>query len=166
MDVGQQQRSFYAPSTGRDLGHGVVTAGMFVPHGEGRDELYCLLTHSIAFLNSLGSTLFPSARILRTCWIKWNGVSAIWTFVMLCQRGRRSTLGKICIDRFAAYLWLKKTFSPFTATFKTRPKLMLKVQQEYNHTLSRRNRTMPRTMKLSNRENVHGDIHCYCQQQQ
>ena len=90
MDVGQQQRGFYAPSTGRDLGHGVVIAGIFVSHG----ELYCLLTHSIVFFNSLGSTLFPSARIFRTCSIKWNGVSVIWIYVMLCRKGRLSTLGK------------------------------------------------------------------------
>jgi recombinational DNA repair ATPase RecF len=38
-----------------------------------------------------------------------------------------------------------KTSSPFTATFKTRPKLMLKVRQEYKHTLRRRNRTMSMT---------------------
>ena len=30
MDVGQQQRGIYAPSTSRDLGHGVVAAGKMV----------------------------------------------------------------------------------------------------------------------------------------
>lgn len=53
-----------------------------------------LLTHSIVFFNSLGSTLFPSARIFWTCSTKWNGVSVIWIFVMPCRKGRRSTLGK------------------------------------------------------------------------
>jgi len=62
--------------------------------------------HTSSFFKSLGSTLFPSARIFRTCWIKWNGVSAIWTFAMLCRRGRRSTSGKSCINRFTAYSWL------------------------------------------------------------
>jgi hypothetical protein len=34
VDVGQQQRSFYAPSACRDLGHGVVAAGISAPQDE------------------------------------------------------------------------------------------------------------------------------------
>jgi len=67
VDVGQQQRSFNAPSTSRDLGHGVAAAGIYVSNGEGCDELYCPVTHSVVFFISLGSTSSPSVQIFRTC---------------------------------------------------------------------------------------------------
>jgi hypothetical protein len=34
MDVGQQQRSFNAPSACRDVGNGVIAAGICVPRDE------------------------------------------------------------------------------------------------------------------------------------